>query len=133
MLTPKMLATAAALGLMATAATAQSNAGLQEYVEACASCHGLTAHGDGPLAEYMTVDVPDLTRLAMENDGQFPMLYVIQVIDGRTGIMGHGSAMPVWGSRYEAEMEPDMGEYGAELLIRGRILALAEHIAAIQE
>ncbi len=129
----KLLAMAAALSLSATGAFAQSNAGLQEYVEACASCHGLTGQGDGPLAEYMTAEVPDLTRLAMENDGTFPMLYVIMVIDGRTGIRGHGSEMPVWGSRYQAEMEPETGEYGAELLIRGRILALAEHIQAIQQ
>jgi hypothetical protein len=29
------------------------------------------------------------------------MLQVIQIIDGRTGVRGHGSEMPVWGSRYQ--------------------------------
>jgi hypothetical protein len=75
--------------------------GLEEYVQACASCHGIAGQGNGPLAEFMTVTVPDLTRISQENDGVFPMLQVIQIIDGRTGVRGHGSAMPVWGSRYQ--------------------------------
>jgi hypothetical protein len=129
----KLLATAAALSLTATVASAQSAAGLEEFVQSCASCHGIAGQGNGPLAEYMTVTVPDLTTLAMENDGVFPMLQVIQIIDGRTGVRGHGSAMPVWGSRYQAEIAPDTGEYGAELLVRGRILALATHLESIQE
>jgi hypothetical protein len=133
MFKPIMFAAAAALSLTATGATAQSAAGLEEYVQACASCHGIAGQGNGPLAEFMTVEVPDLTRIAMENDGVFPMNQVIQIIDGRTGVRGHGSEMPVWGRRYQVELTPDTGEYGAEVLIRGRILALATHLEAIQE
>jgi mono/diheme cytochrome c family protein len=107
--------------------------GLEEYVQACASCHGIAGQGNGPLAEFMTVTVPDLTRIAQANDGEFPMLQVIQIIDGRTGVRGHGSAMPVWGARYVTEISPETGEYGAELLVRGRILALATHLESIQE
>lgn len=128
-----LLASAAALSLTATSAFAQSGAGLQEYLHSCASCHGVAAQGNGPLAEFLTVEVPDLTRIALAHDGTFPMHEVIRIIDGRTGIRGHGSEMPVWGSRYQAELAPEMGEYGAELLIRGRILALATHLEAIQE
>jgi hypothetical protein len=72
--------------------------GLEEYVQACASCHGIAGQGNGPLAEFMTVTVPDLTRISQANDGVFPMLQVIQIIDGRTGVRGHGSEMPVWGA-----------------------------------
>ena len=129
----KLLATAVVLGLAATSASAQSAAGLEEYVQACASCHGIAGQGNGPLAEFMTVPVPDLTRIAQANDGVFPMLQVIQIIDGRTGVRGHGSAMPVWGARYMAEISPQTGEYGAELLVRGRVLALATHLESIQE
>lgn len=133
MFNPRLLATAAALSLTATVATAQSSAGLEEYLHSCASCHGVAAQGNGPVAEFMTVEVPDLTRIAMENDGRFPMLEIIQIIDGRTGIRAHGSEMPVWGMRYKTEIMPETGEYGAELMVRGRILALAEHIQSIQE
>lgn len=128
-----LLVSAVALSLAATAVSAQSSAGLEEYVQACASCHGVAGQGNGPLAEYMNVEVPDLTRIALDNDGVFPMLHVIQIIDGRTGVRGHGSEMPVWGDRYKADIVPVAGEYGAELLVRGRILALATHLESIQE
>lgn len=129
----KLLAAVLGLGLAATGALAQSEAGMQEYIEACASCHGLAAHGDGPLAEFMTVEVPDLTRIAIENDGTFPMGTVIRIIDGRSGLRAHGSEMPVWGARYEAEMPQSAGDYATEVMVRGRILALAQHLEAIQE
>lgn len=121
------------LVLGSTAVHAQSMAGSQEFVQACASCHGVAGHGDGPLAEYMTVAVPDLTQIAAGNGGVFPMLEVIQIIDGRTGVRAHGSMMPVWGDRFEAAGAAEAGDMGAELLVRGRILALATHLEAIQE
>jgi mono/diheme cytochrome c family protein len=122
-----------ALAVYSGEAQAQSAAGASEYVRACASCHGLTGHGDGPLAEYMTVAVPDVTQIAANNDGVFPMLEVIQVIDGRTGVRGHGSSMPVWGDRFEARAATEAGNYGAEIEVRGRILALATYLEAIQQ
>ncbi|MBY6203075.1 cytochrome c [Maritalea mobilis] len=112
---------------------AQSEAGMLEYQRACASCHGIAAQGNGPLAEFMTVPVPDLTQISLNNDGEFPMLQVIQIIDGRTGVRGHGYPMPVWGDRFSTELAPEIGEYGAELIVRGRILALATHLESIQE
>lgn len=126
-------AAAAALSLAAGVAQAQSSAGEEEYMQACASCHGASGVGDGPLAELMTVPVPDLTQISANNDGEFPMLEVIQVIDGRTGVRGHGYPMPVWGDRFEAEAVPQAGQYGAELLVRGRVLALATYLESIQQ
>lgn len=129
----RLLASAMALGLGATGASAQSTAGMEEYIHSCAACHGLTGQGNGPVAEYMRVEVPDLTRLALANDGEFPMLQVIRIIDGRTGVRAHGSRMPVWGGRYLQAFTPETGVYGAELMVRARILALATHLDAIQE
>lgn len=128
-----LLAYAAAIGVTGTVAFAQSNAGSQEFVEACASCHGIAGHGDGPLAAYMSVEVPDLTQIAITNDGVFPMAEVIRIIDGRSDVRAHGSTMPVWGTRYAVELMPDEDSNGTELLVRGRILALAQHLEAIQE
>lgn len=124
--------TALALVLTVGMAQAQSAAGAEEYVRACASCHGVAGHGDGPLAEYMTVTVPDLTQIAAGNDGVFPMLSVIQVIDGRTGVRGHGGMMPVWGDRFATPITAAAGAYAAEIEVRGRILALATHLESIQ-
>lgn len=113
---------------------------MDEYRTACAVCHGLQGTGDGPLAEYLTIGVPDLTVLSQNNDGKFPMFHVIQVIDGRLGVRGHGDArpdaagnMPVWGERYEVEIAGEAGRYSFEMEIRGRILALAEYLASIQK
>lgn len=125
--------TALSLALTAGAAHAQSAAGAEEYVRACAGCHGLTGHGDGPLAEYMTVEVPDLTVIAMRNGGVFPWLEMIQIIDGRTGLRPHGSPMPIWGDRFEVRAAAEAGDYGAEVIVRGRILSLATHLEAIQQ
>jgi mono/diheme cytochrome c family protein len=127
----KTILTAAASLLLAGGAIADE-LGKQEYMNNCATCHGETGMGQGPLAALMTVDVPKLTDLAARNDGKFPMLEVIQTIDGRQGTRGHGYPMPVWGDRFEAHTD-DKGPYGAEAIVRGRILSLAYYLESIQE
>ncbi|WP_371037956.1 MULTISPECIES: cytochrome c [unclassified Rhodosalinus] len=122
----------AALAILVAPMSQAEEVGEAEYVAACASCHGASGEGDGPLADLMTVEVPSLTGLSAANDGTFPMLDVIQVIDGRTGVRGHGYPMPVWGSRYKAEAM-EAGEYAAEIEVRGRVLSLAMYIQSIQE
>ena len=116
--------------ILGTAALAD-DLGKAEYMNACASCHGARAAGDGPLAELMTVEVPALTGLSAANDGTYPMLYVIQTIDGRQGTRGHGYPMPVWGGRLSKDTETP-GLYGAEAVIRGRILSIAYYLQSIQ-
>lgn len=120
-------------GMLCSGAVSADEVGKDEYMARCATCHGESAEGDGPLAELMTVPVPDLTSIAERNDGVFPMLEIIYVIDGRTGVRGHGYPMPVWGSRYRAEIGDSAGPYGAELEVRGRILSLAYYLQSIQD
>ncbi|MGC9369304.1 MAG: c-type cytochrome [Paracoccaceae bacterium] len=122
----------AALSLLAGAAHAD-DAGKAEYINACAACHGESGVGDGPLAELMTVPMPNLTTLAQQNDGVFPMLDVIHIVDGRTGVRGHGYPMPVWGSRFKGEVVEEMGDYGAEMVVRGRVLSIAYYLESIQQ
>lgn len=117
--------------VLGTAALAD-NLGKTEYMNACASCHGAQGAGDGPLAGLMSVEVPALTGLSAANDGTFPMLDVIHTIDGRQGTRGHGQPMPVWGDRFSKDAEY-MGPYGAEAVIRGRILSIAYYLESIQE
>ncbi len=128
----------AALAMAVTGAglaggAAADHAGENEYMQACAVCHGESGMGMGPLAPLMNVEVPSLTTLTQQNDGVFPMLQVIHIIDGRTGVRGHGGVMPIWGDRFKAAVLASAGEYGAELIIRGRILALAQYLESIQE
>ncbi len=122
---------AATAGLAASASAQQ--AGENEYLQACAACHGESGKGMGPIAPLLNIEVPSLTTLAKNNDGVFPMLQVIHIIDGRSGVRGHGGIMPIWGDRFKSAMIESAGEYGAELLVRGRILALAQYLESIQE
>ena len=134
-----LLATALSFGIVgASPATAQMEEysenilGQQAYATFCATCHGALALGDGPLSEMITDKIPDITQMSADNDGVFPMLRVIHIIDGRTGLRGHGGPMPVYGQLFEGD--PNFyGPYGAEAVIRGRMLALALYIESIQQ
>ena len=128
------LMTAAILtGSAFTATTAMAEeTGESLYMDACATCHGAAGMGEGPMAEFMSVNVPNLQELAQNNDGVFPMLEVIQIIDGRTGVRGHGSEMPVWGRQFKGEMLDAAGIYGSEIYARGKVLSLAYYLESIQ-
>lgn len=122
------------IALGATVSLADTDdAGRREYVYNCSSCHGVSARGDGPITHFLNVETPGLTRLRERNDGVFPLLHVIQVIDGRSGVGPHGTLMPVWGARFMAHEIDDAGPYGAEVIVRGRILALAQYLESIQD
>ena len=132
-MTPVRLAAAGlAAALLAQPAGAADEIGKQEYMNSCASCHGESAAGDGPLAGLMTVDVPDLTGIAARNDGAFPFREIFMIVDGRSDVRGHGYPMPVWGARYRAEAGDAYGPYGAEEVVRGRVLSLVYYLQAIQ-
>lgn len=102
-------------------------------MNSCAACHGEGGLGDGPLADLMTVDLPDLTQIKAGNDGVFATLKVIHIVDGRTGVRGHGYPMPVWGDRFSGDIGEAAGPYGREILVRGRILSLVYYLDEIQQ
>jgi len=75
--------------------------GRELYQVFCASCHGVKAHGDGPVAKTLKPRVPDLTRIAIRNGGAFPTEQVRQTIDGQQVKAAHGTRdMPVWDGSY---------------------------------
>ena len=128
----KVIALTSALGV--TAAQAQdTDIGADLYTDYCAACHGASGKGDGDMANVMTIPSPNLTLLAKDNDGAFPMLQVIHVIDGRTGVNAHGGVMPVFGKVFQTQADKDTGGYGAVLESRGRVLSLAMYLESIQE
>lgn len=133
-----ILAFSASLTLITSVAQAQgANIGEAEYVNNCATCHGTSGKGDGPMAGIINQLVPDLTTLQKDSDGVFPFARVYDVIDGRTTVAAHGTRdMPVWGSEYNADAPQMLGfDYSgddAEAFIRGRILALIGHIYTLQ-
>ncbi len=110
---------AVATGILATAATAagvphtdQSNAksvvitagktsptsGKQMFTSYCASCHGVNAKGNGPMAAALKTQPADLTLLSKGNAGIFPDAHVDAVIRFGSPVRSHGTTqMPVWG------------------------------------
>jgi hypothetical protein len=116
----------------------EENPGRQEFLRSCASCHGISGKGDGPVAKSLRTPPPDLTKLSEANDGVFPISRVYEVIDGRIERLVHGSRdMPVWGERYmEGIISRDTRGWTskelAEASVRARILALVEYISTLQ-
>jgi mono/diheme cytochrome c family protein len=75
--------------------------GAELYKRFCASCHGESAQGDGPVAPFFKLTPPDLTRIAKRHGGKFPADQVQQIIDGRSNPGAHGTrSMPVWGLEF---------------------------------
>ena len=105
------------------------------YRTYCSNCHGKDGKGDGNLAEYLTVMPTDLTQIAIENDGKFPMDEVHKIIDGREPVRGHGGAdMPVWGDVFQSTLAQDpvsVGESGEERAQR-KIKELVLYLESIQ-
>jgi hypothetical protein len=109
--------------------------GKSEYQGARANCCGVDGKGKGPLSTQLTVMPADLTVLAKNNNGVFPLSAVYEVIDGRAEnkiVIAHGTRdMPIWGDRYRPG--PDAAFYPyAELSVRTRILAVIDYLNSIQ-
>jgi hypothetical protein len=100
------------------------------YTRYCASCHGPTGKGDGPVAASLRTPPTDLTTLAARAGGQFDEAEVMAAIDGRRAVAGHGTRqMPVWGAVFEAELK-DSSYPGYTGLLRSRVLA--EYLRTLQ-
>ncbi|MGQ0736741.1 MAG: c-type cytochrome [Acidobacteriota bacterium] len=94
----------------------------------CASCHGVSARGDGPLAASMRRRPPNLTEIAKRHKGTYPSEKVFRIIDGREKVPGHGGPdMPVWGDSFRNALEG-----GDEQTVRARIQALVGYLESIQ-
>jgi len=108
--------------------TGPGDAGSQLFRTFCASCHGTTGRGDGPLAEQLRRVPPDLTQYTRRNGGMFPSERVYRIIDGRD-VPSHGDReMPVWGDVFR--MVPAGSVPGG---VEARIDAVVRYLEGIQE
>ena len=132
-MTPKLLMAAATLTALAGAPALAQNidVGGELYQQYCSTCHGADGKGAGQLTEILTTKVPDLVGLSSRNGGIFPMLEVIHIIDGRTGVRAHGGPMPVYGEIF-TRSSPAKGTYDQVLEARGMVLSLAYYLETIQ-
>jgi len=127
-----LMALSSASGL---AADKKIDIGQREYQSNCVACHGASGKGDGPVAQVLKVQVPDLTLMARKNGGVFPFSRVYESIDGRVQYLAHGTRdMPIWGNTYKAGGIPEHDDYpyNAEFFVRSRILALIDYLNRMQ-
>lgn len=123
----------ACLALIAAPALAQEDLGQRTFQNACAGCHGADATGGGPITELLTVDAPDLTRIAARNGGEFDRLRIIYTIDGRTGLRAHGGAMPIFGELFRGDPAVEDAPDGTPVQASARVLALVDWLESIQQ
>ena len=71
--------------------------GKSVYNEYCVMCHGASGTGDGALADDLFTRPTDLTRLSLDNDGDFPRVRVLSHIDGYLRGENSSGAMPEFG------------------------------------
>lgn len=128
-----MSAFIAGLTVTGAALAQEADPGQMLYTDYCAACHGASGMGDGDMANVVNIPSPNLTLLAKNNGGVFPMLGVLQVIDGRSGVRAHGGVMPLWGQVFSDEVGESQGAYGSVLEVRGRVLSLAKYLESIQQ
>ncbi|HET6144347.1 MAG TPA: cytochrome c [Candidatus Acidoferrales bacterium] len=86
----------------------------------CAACHGAGGKGDGPAASALKTKPADLTALAKNNSGKFPVERVRKFISGDDpSLSSHGSReMPVWGPIFhQIENDQDLGNVRLQNLI----------------
>jgi len=98
----------------------------------CAACHGVTAQGDGPMAQLISIPVPNLTMLAARNGGDFPRADVVRTIDGRMKLVGHGGPMPVFGRLLGGGSAVIDGPDGSAIETRGDVVAIAQYLEGLQ-
>jgi len=123
-------------GAVALAQPAVYDAGKLEYMDNCASCHGVDGKGNGPLGNLLQRSPPDLTLLAKNNQGVLPMNRLFEVLDG-ANVPSHGTRdMPVWGREYRIEEAQRLREarrhYDEPAVVRARILTLLKLAIAVE-
>ncbi len=106
--------------------------GEELYMHYCATCHGIDATGQGPMASVLVVQPTDLTSLTDE-DGLFPTARVVARIDGRDPLVSHGSPMPVYGPYFDGQDTSMKTPQGQPILTSQPIVDLVTYLETLQD
>jgi mono/diheme cytochrome c family protein len=99
--------------------------GRKLFNQYCATCHGVTGKGDGPVSAALKIAPPDLTSIRQPGE-KFPFDHVQTKIDGEKEVTAHGtSKMPVWGTIFRRTQ--------GELQRHADVYSLAKYIESIQK
>lgn len=135
---PKTVLAAAVVFLAMPGKSVAEEIGQASFTANCAVCHGATGTGNGPIVDLLKTAPPDLAGLAKRNGGRFPFKSVYETITDAGKTRGHGTnEMPIWGTRFNAEIIRQEGEFGTGesgiLPAQARVLELVFFLATIQE
>jgi mono/diheme cytochrome c family protein len=103
-------------------------AGAYAYRTYCATCHGTNGKGEGPLAESLRFNPPDLSLISKRNGGDFPAEKIHRIVDGRKPLPGHGGPdMPIWGDAFRnAETGYD------DAKVKEKIRSIVDYLLTLQ-
>lgn len=99
----------------------------------CATCHGLDADGKGPMGPALILQPTNLTRLQIDNNGDFPRVRVIKRIDGRDPLVSHGSPMPVYGDYFEGHDVALKTKAGQPIMTSKPVADLVAWLESVQQ
>ena len=129
-----LLACAASVAVsgIARADDMQLAVGKKQYMKYCATCHGPSGTGtDGMASRLFTKPPTNLTLLAKNNGGKFPMMEVLGVVKGDQPIAAHGTReMPVWGQIIGGDPTEE-GMYKKDAA-EAQILTIGTYLESIQ-
>jgi len=127
---------AAAVAMAGAAAQGRAAAeavdpGREAFLQYCASCHGPTGNGKGPMADELRKAPVDLRKLSARFGSPLQTQRVLERIDGRRMARAHGSReMPVWGRKLASNAPRTQG---TEAQTRGTLLIIIDWLNTIQE
>ena len=105
--------------------------GEKDFINYCASCHGSSGKGDGPIVHFLKRKPKDLSQLSKSNNGVFPFERIWGVFDGTYAMAEHGSSeMPIWGYKFIQETQ-ESGE--PNTIAKAKALDIILYLQIIQE
>jgi len=120
-------------GILPGAGVADAAAGAELFQLHCATCHGATAEGNGPMAAILTLQPADLTALASGNDDVFPVRRAVARIEGTDPLVAHGSPMPIYAPLFGAWKVRIRDENGDNLPTSRPVRDLVDYLTTIQD
>ena len=106
---------------------AQAIKGEALYNQYCISCHG--SEGTGRIDDSMMADPADLTTIvARRGGGEFPVLEIARIIDGRNMLESHSNRdMPLWGDIFSQKGELTEDD------IKGQLAEIIAYLMSMQQ
>ena len=129
----KLILTLAFVAQVQPAFAQDSVLGAELYERHCATCHGLKAKGNGPMAPALVLQPHDLTTLTERHGGTFPVERIVMRIDGRDPLVSHGSPMPVYGDFFAGTDIILKTETGQPVLTSQPVADLLAYLEGLQE